>query len=35
VAPLAEAAKLGALFSVLAAPVAWAVARAVGVRRVP
>ena len=33
-APLTEAAKLGALLSVLAAPMAWAAARAVGVRRV-
>jgi NhaA family Na+:H+ antiporter len=33
-APLTEAAKLGALLSVLAAPMAWAAARATGVRRV-
>jgi len=31
--PVEEAAKLGALLSVLAAPMAWAAARAVGVRR--
>ncbi len=34
-ASLTEAAKLGALLSVLAAPMAWVAARAVGVRRVP